>query len=48
MKRRRTGDDADHQQDHDHQDVYGAFLHVRDRQIHARGVSESSRVASAS
>lgn len=38
---RRTGGDADHQQDHDLQGACGAFRHVRDRPIRGHGACES-------
>ena len=42
-----TGDDVDHQQDHDHQDAYDASLHDHDQPIHDHDVSESSTNESA-
>lgn len=41
-KLRHTGGGAHHQQDHDHQDVSDACLHVRGPLIHVHDVCESS------
>lgn len=38
-----TGDDADHQRDHDHPDACGAFLHDRGRRRHDRDACGSWR-----
>ena len=43
-----TGGGVDRRQDHDHQDVYDAFLHVHGRVIHVHGACESSTNGSAS
>jgi len=46
-RKERTGDGADHQQDHDLQGACGASLHVHVQPIHGHGACESSTGASA-